>query len=58
MLHVSGVQMNLSCVAFYNDEALCIYGDPAYPLSVHLQEPFKGAQLTPEMVAYNRACSD
>ena len=25
---------------------LCLYGDPAYPLRVHLQGPFKGAALT------------
>ena len=25
----------------------CIYGDPAYPLRVHLQAPFRNRALTP-----------
>lgn len=36
---------------------LCIYGDPAYPLRVHLQAPFRDALLTPEMEAFNAAMS-
>lgn len=28
---------------------MCIYGDPAYPLRVHLQAPFRGAVITPAM---------
>lgn len=36
---------------------LCLYGDPAYPLRVHLQSPFKGAVLTPDMMAYNKSMS-
>ena len=58
MLQESGVLPNLSRVAFYNDEPLCIYGDPAYPLGVHLQGPFKEARLTPDMEAYNKAMSE
>ena len=58
MLQESGVLPNLSRVAFYNNEPLCIYGDPAYPLGVHLQGPFKEAQLTPDMQAYNKAMSE
>ena len=27
---------------------LCIYGDPAYPLRVHLQSGFRGANITRE----------
>lgn len=37
---------------------MCIYGDPAYPLRVHLQAPFRNAVLTPQMQAYNKAMSD
>ena len=36
---------------------MCIYGDPAYHLRLHLQAPFREAQLTPEMVAYNKGMS-
>ena len=35
----------------------CIYGDPAYPLRVHLQAPFRNADITEEMKAYNKAMS-
>lgn len=38
-------------------QPLCIYGDPAYPLCVNLQSPFRNAVLTPQMHAYNAAMS-
>ena len=56
-LYESGVLPNLRRVAFYN-EPLCDYGDPAYPLGVHLQGPFKDRQLTPQMQAYNTGMSE
>ena len=33
---------------------LCVYGDPAYPLRIHLQGPFKYGVLhvTPQMEVY------
>ena len=37
---------------------MCLYGDPAYPLRTHLQGPFRNAQLTPQMMAYNKAMSE
>ena len=37
---------------------MCIYGDPAYPLRVHLQAPFCQGCLTPQMQAYNDAMSE
>lgn len=58
MLYESGVLPNLRRVAFYNNQPLCLYGDPAYPLGVHLQGPFKERQRTPEMQAYNKAMSE
>ena len=58
MLYESGVLPNLRRVAFYNNEPLCVYGDPAYPLGVHLQGPFKDRQLTPQMQAYNKGMSE
>ena len=33
-------------------QTLCIYGDPAYPLRVNLQTPFRGAVLTNDEKAY------
>lgn len=36
---------------------LCVYGDPAYPLRVHLQGPFKGAALTPQQQLFNMSMS-
>ena len=38
-------------------EAMCIYGDPAYPLRIHLQAPFRNRVLTPQMLAYNSSMS-
>ena len=36
---------------------MCIYGDPAYPLRVHLQAPFRVDRITPEMAEYNQSMS-
>ena len=36
---------------------LCIYGDPAYPLRIHLQAPFRGPGLTHIQKQYNKAMS-
>ena len=38
-------------------EPMCLYGDPAYPLRVHLQAPFRDARLTPEMEEFNQSIS-
>lgn len=39
-------------------QPMCIYGDPAYTLRVHLQAPFRQGRLTPQMQAYNDAMSE
>lgn len=39
-------------------QPLCLYGDPAYPLRVHLQGPFKGAALTAEQQLFNTSMSN
>ena len=40
-------------------QPLCVYGDPAYPLRVHLQAPFRqGVGFTPQMAAYNKSMSE
>ena len=38
-------------------EAMCIYGDPAYPLRIHLQAPFRNRVFTPQMLAFNSSMS-
>ena len=35
----------------------CIYGDPAYPLRVHLIAPFRNGVLTPPMMEFNQSMS-
>ena len=54
MLVDSGLLQELSHYSFAPDGTpLCVYGDPAYPLRVHLQGPFKGAHLTPAEQQFN-----
>ena len=36
---------------------MCLYGDPAYPLRIHLQAPFRDARLTPDMQLFNKSMS-
>ncbi|KXJ18454.1 uncharacterized protein LOC110232447 [Exaiptasia diaphana] len=36
---------------------MCLYGDPAYPLRVHLLAPYKHARLTPQEQAFNTSMS-
>ena len=36
---------------------LCLYGDPAFPLRVHLQAPFRNVVLTQQMEEFNRCRS-
>ena len=58
MLADSGLLQHLEQYAFSTTgEPMCIYGDPAYPLRVHLQSPFRDARLTPDMVAFNKSMS-
>ena len=38
-------------------EPMCVFGDPAYPLRVHLQAPFRHGILTPMMEGYNAEMS-
>ena len=34
-------------------QPMCIYGDPAYPLRMHLHRPFRQRVLTPQQQAHN-----
>ena len=38
--------------------SFCVYGDPAYPLRVQLQGPFRNAIVTPQMKNFNTAMSE
>ena len=53
MLADSGLLWDLEAYAFSPAGLpMCIYGDPAYPLRVHLQGPFRNPHLTPLMEAF------
>ena len=38
-------------------QAVCVYGNPAYPLRVQIQGPFRLGVLTPQMEQYNTETS-
>ncbi len=59
MLVMSGLLEELQQHSFApNGQALCIYGDPAYPHRIHLQCPYQQRQgLTPEQQAFNQSMS-
>lgn len=38
-------------------EPMFLYGDPAYPLDIHLQAPFRMTLLNSNKVAFNRSMS-
>ena len=58
MLADSGLLRDLEQHAFSTTrEPMALYGDPAYPLHVHLQVPYRGAGITPQMEVYNKAMS-
>ena len=58
MLQMSGLLDQLENHS-YDDagQALCIYGDPAYPLRVHLQSPYRHGYLTADQEAFNSSMS-
>ncbi|XP_068712959.1 uncharacterized protein [Montipora foliosa] len=58
MLRMSGLLGQLEQYSFNQvGHPLCIYGDPAYPLRVHLQVPFKRGHLRPDEEAFNSSMS-
>ena len=58
MLIDSGLMVDIERRAYStNGQAMCIYGDPAYPLRVHLQAPYRGAQITEQMKLFNKSMS-
>ena len=58
MLADSGLLLDLEQHAFSTTrEPMALHGDPAYPLRLHLQVPYRGVEITPQMELYNRAMS-
>ena len=58
MLAISHLYDNLEQLAFSpNRREMCIYGDPAYPLRIHLQAPFRHGVLTRQMQEFNQSMS-
>ena len=58
MLADSGLLNDLETHSFSaTGQPMCVYGDPAYPLRVHLQAPFRDAVLTQDMKNFNKAMS-
>ena len=58
MLAVSRLYDDLQNFAFDPvGRAMCLYGDPAYPLMVHLQAPFRVGILTRDMEMFNESMS-
>ena len=56
MLADSGLLHDLQRFAFSpTGQPMCIYGDLAYPLRVHLQTPFRHLPLAPPMQDYNES---
>ena len=58
LLHASGVQAYMQQNMISPDgQPMCIYGDPAYPLTAHVKRPHRGQHLTPQEQAFNTAMS-
>ena len=58
MLALSNLYDELENFAFSPTGAeMCLYGDPAYPLRVHLQAPFRIGILTRDMQIFNDSMS-
>ena len=58
MLDESGLLNELERHAFSpTGQAMCIYGDPAYPHRIHLQRPFQYGVLTHQMRSFNESMS-
>ena len=54
MLRESNLLNDLRLHSFdRNNSPLCLYGDPAYPLNIHLIGPFKGINLTNAQKQFN-----
>ena len=55
MLADSGILNDVGNFAFSPaGQPMCVYGDPAYPLRIHLQAPYSQGRLTQQMEDYNK----
>ena len=55
MLADSGLLNDMGNFAFSpGGQPMCVYGDPAYPLRIHLQTPYRQGRLTQQMEDYNK----
>ena len=58
ILRDSGLLANLENYAISPaGQPMCLYGDPAYPLRIHLQALFRDVRLAPEMESFNQSMS-
>ena len=58
MLAESNLYDNLHRFAFSRTgQSMCVYGDPAYPLRILLQAPFRQHVLATQMEAHNKSMS-
>ena len=57
MLMESGLLAQLQQHALFGNGLLSIYGDPPYPLSIHLQALFRGPHLTDDQKLCNKVKS-
>ena len=58
MLAESHLYENLEQFAFSpSGQPMCIYGDPAYPMRIHLQALFREHRLDQQMQAFNKSMS-
>ena len=58
MLADSGLMRDLERYAFSpTGDPMALYGDPAYPLRVHLIVPYRAAGISPQMEEFNKCMS-
>ena len=59
MLADSGLLNDMGNFAFIPaGQPMCVYGDLAYPLQIHLQAPYRQGCLTKQMEDYTKAMSE
>ena len=59
MLFDSGLVNDMGNLSFSpGGQPICVYGDPAYPIRIHLQAPYRQGPLTQQMEDYKKAMSE